>query len=538
MKKIFKITLFCSILIIAKVNAQSPTFKWWFNTHDASFGQTAAADIDHDGKLELVFGCYRNDSSIYALNAENGSLLWKFNTSPPGYEGCNDVAPVIFDIDDDDSLEVILPSSCNPVTYCFNGKTGAIKWQTPTYGSDSPPSIADIDNDGKPEILHGEFGGYVICINAENGTVAWKIPVDTSNIYTRINTAPTIVDLDNNGQLDFVVANWKGDSNKVYAYRGDNHSLLWTHPLNDWVYHGTAVADLDHDGKPELVIGDYSGKLFALNGEDGSEAWTYTYAPDYYIGAPVSIADLDGDLSCEVVFSSWFKIIALRNNGSMYWNYSIPDYGSAFRGVVLSDIDNDNKPDVIFGTSEGLVIALKGTTGDTLWTKNLSTHYNKIFEIDNAPIIADFDSDNKLDLFIVGGHAEYPNFQNDYGRGYALSIGPGKGPDWLMFQHDIQRRSSLCSNFTIAIKENNETEKAINVFPNPSNSLLTIKFINPENKNHTLFIYNALGQLIQKFDNISSSEITLEKNNLQAGLYFFHLQNKNTIAGQGKFEIK
>ncbi len=534
----FVLGFFWLFFLSSFVAGQTPHLKWWFNTYDASFGQTAAGDIDHDGKLELVFGCYRNDSCVYALNAEDGTLLWKYNTHPAGYEGCNDVAPIIFDVDGDDSLEVVVPSSCNPVTYCFNGRTGAVKWQTPTYGSDSPPTIADIDNDGKPEILHGEFGGYVICLNGEDGSVAWKIPVDVSTTSTRINTAPTLVDLDNNGQLDFVVASWKGEPNRVFAYRGDNQSLLWTYPLNDWVYHGTAVADLDNDGKPELVIGDYSGKLYVLNGENGSLAWTHTFSAGFYIGAPASIADLDGDGSCEVVISSWYKILALRSDSTEFWNYSIPGYGQSFRGVVLSDVDNDNLPDVIFGTDNGLVIALKGTTGDTLWTMNLEAHYNQPFDIDHAPIIADFDNDDTLDLFIVGGHAEYPDFQNDYGRAYALSIGNGKGPDWLMFQRDCFRQSSLCtdtSNMGVSVPV---MDHSVTVFPNPAAGSIAIRFPTREMKTQSLVIMNALGQFVLEFDNLRSNEVIIERGKLKNGLYHFALKDDNGTIGGGTFIIE
>lgn len=90
---------------------------------DSSFGQSAAGDIDNDGKLEVVFGCYRNDSSVYALNAEDGTLLWRQNTRNPFGGGCNDVAIALYDIDGDDSLEVIVPSSCNANTFCFRGKS-------------------------------------------------------------------------------------------------------------------------------------------------------------------------------------------------------------------------------------------------------------------------------------------------------------------------------------------------------------------------------------------------------------------------------
>ncbi len=531
----YLIILASSLLFTSRAEAQTPTIKWFYDVNDASFGQSAAADIDHDNKLELVFGCYRNDSCVYALNAEDGSLLWKYNTHPAGYEGCNDVAPIIYDVDADDSLEVVVPSSCNGVTFCFNGRSGAVKWQTDTYGSDSPPTIADIDNDGKPEILHGEFGGYVICINAENGSVKWNIPVDVSTTSTRINTAPTIVDLDGDGNLDFVVASWKGDTNKVFAFRGYDHALLWTHAVRDWVYHGTAVADLDHDNKPELVIGDYSGKLFVLNGENGSLAWSYTSPDGYYIGDPASIGDLDGDGSCEVVFSSWYRMIALRSDSTLFWEYDIPNYPSAFRGAALADVDNDSKPDVIFGTSDGMVIALKGTTGDTLWTVNLAAHYGNVFDIDHAPIIADFDNDGLLDLFLVGGHGEYPAFENDYGRGYALSIGAGAGPDWLMFQRDIRRQSSLCEFATGIPEQTSEDEKGIIVYPNPAGNSMSIILENPSAESHTVSIYTATGQTILKTQTSIGSQITVETSVLPSGLYFFTVQNHDGIIGKGKF---
>jgi hypothetical protein len=28
-----------------------------------------------------------------------------------------------------------------------------------------------------------------------------------------------------------------------------------------------------------------------------------------------------------------------------------------------------------------------------------------------------------------------------------ITAGIGKGPDWLMFQHDVRRQSSLCEGF-------------------------------------------------------------------------------------------
>src|SRR3982751_4618959 len=91
--------------------AQTPMVKWSYPLHDVSFGQSAAADLDGDGKAEIVFSCYWNDSNVYVLNGQTGALKWKSNLG-----GCNDAGPLICDVDGDGKPEVIVSSSCKPVT--------------------------------------------------------------------------------------------------------------------------------------------------------------------------------------------------------------------------------------------------------------------------------------------------------------------------------------------------------------------------------------------------------------------------------------
>jgi len=514
---LFVICLFFTM----SLNAQLPQIKWWYDTHDSSFGQSAAADIDNDGKFEIVFGCYRNDSCVYALNAENGTLLWKYNTHPAGAEGCNDVAPIIYDVDDDDTLEVIVPSSCNAKTFCFKGLDGSVKWQTPTAGSDSPPTIADIDNDGKPEILHGGFDGKVICINAENGSIAWQQTVYQNSW---VQTAPTVLDVDGNGQLDFVVATWAfgTDTSKVYAFRGDNHSLIWSKPMADVMYHGTAVADFDKDNKPELVIGTYDGKLYMLNAEDGSEVWNFQ--ANYYIGAPAVIADLNNNGICEIIYCDAWGVGALTALGSPLWYYTIPGYGTAFRGVAVSCINEDNIPDVAFGTSKGQVIVLNGNNGTEIWNLDLAAHYGDTLEFDHAPLIADFDNNDTLDIFIVGGFTEYPNFSANYGRAYMISAGIGNGPDWLMFQHDVRRQSSLCEFIPSAIPDAKITHQNLTIYPNPAKDKF---YFNTDNKIEMIKIFNALGKLVISEHHYSNEGIDVQ--NLDKGLYFVQIYFNNIL---------
>jgi hypothetical protein len=78
----------------------------------------------------------------------------------------------------------------------------------------------------------------------------------------------------------------------------------------------------------------------------------------------------------------------------------------------------------------------------------------------------------------------------------------------------------------------------LKVFPNPSNNMTTIQFSNPENKNHTLIIYNAKGQVVHKIEAIRNMTVEIENNDLESGMYFFQLQNNDGIAGQGTFIIE
>ena len=98
--------------------------------------------------------------------------------------------------------------------------------------------------------------------------------------------------------------------------------------------------------------------------------------------------------------------------------------------------------------------------------------------------------------------------------------------------------ADMIIDFPTAVIENSKQKDEIKVFSNPSVKSTIIQFSNPENEKHTLTIYNTKGQIVQKIENITGTEVKVENRNRDNGLYFFQLQNKRGIAGQGKFIVE
>jgi outer membrane protein assembly factor BamB len=425
---------FLPVILIPPVaigEAAYPQILWWRDLQAPSFGSAAVGDIDRDGKPEVVFGTYFNDESIYALNAEDGSILWRYDTG-----GCNDASPAIADVDLDGQLEVIAPASSPCKVYCFVGATGLVGWVTSTYPNsiDSPPAVADVvpGDQGRPEVIFGTFYGNVYALNGEDGTRAWLRNLGT-NSY--IQSEPNILDVDRDSDLDVVVAQWEGDY-RIYALRGDDGSIIgFSRRPNDSMYHGGSFADIDEDGRPEFVIGSYDQRVYALN-DNGRPLWAYNAGA--YVGAPTSVADLNGDGHLEIVYAAGNRIGVLNRLGSRLWSYSLSYLSSIFRGAAIADIDGTQGLDVVFGASDGVLRVLRGSDGQVVWAADLEAHYGRTFEMDHAPVIADFDGDGKLDVFVVGGFGTSSQPSQNHGRAYCLKGGEGAGPGWPMFRHDLR----------------------------------------------------------------------------------------------------
>ena len=143
---------------------------------------------------------------------------------------------------------------------------------------------------------------------------------------------------------------------------------------------------------------------------------------------------------------------------------------------------------------------------------------SSIFEVDNAPIIADFDGDGILDLFIIAGKGRSDvTSPTDYGYAFCLSWGVGHGPAWTMFRHDQQRTGCLCDTSGLPIPlsvDYPQNNISFSVMPNPSAGEFNISFTLPQPELITVSLTDISGKEVRS---AITNQYKEGMNNIQIG---------------------
>ena len=251
--------------------------------------------------------------------------------------------------------------------------TPTLEWHwTPPAGDAFPnsqnvmmtPAVIDLDGDGVPEVVFGSTastgGGYVEVgqLRAIRGTDGFAFFTVSDPAYL-INTVSSIAvgDIDGDGRPEIIACDSFGS--RLIAFEHDG-SFKWRSPALEAIYWGApAIADLDHDGIPEIIIGRQ-----VLN-SNGTLRWTGTGGRGSVYGPLSLVADVDLDGSPEIVAGNTIY----RADGTIYkQNTSLPDGFNA-----VGNFDSDPFPEIVL-VSGGRIWLLKhdltvkwGPVDDSRW---------------------------------------------------------------------------------------------------------------------------------------------------------------------------
>jgi len=162
-----------------------------------SGGTVAAADINNDGVKEIFFPM---GNELSAHDGKTGSLLWKYSVTQSSAYLQIHSAPAIADLDNNGTFEIVF-GCCNHYVYCLNATDGSLIWQYQTgHMVDSSPAIADTNNDGILDIVIGSLDTYLYLLSGDDGSLIYKYR--TNNAVRN----PVIADIDFDGKLEIVFA--------------------------------------------------------------------------------------------------------------------------------------------------------------------------------------------------------------------------------------------------------------------------------------------------------------------------------------------
>jgi len=126
------------------------------------------------------------------------------------------------------------------------------------------------------------------------------------------------------------------------------------------------------------------------------------------------------------------------------------------------------------------------------------------------------------------------NFKDDLNTDTVVVDRPGFDPQGYYYLDDV---SVIDCDLLNGITDNVKN-KLINVYPNPTSDYATLEFTNKINFNYTYTLYDIFGRIIQQLTNIKSDKIRIGGNNLDNGIYFYHLCEDGVIITTDKLIIE
>jgi hypothetical protein len=237
----------------------------------------------------------------------------------------------LFDMDGDGRQEILLASS-NSI-YVYSG-TGALLFQRSGMGG-SDLCVGQMDGDPSLEIATTD--GHVLDYDTNTIQCTW-----TTGFGFRIEA----VDFDGDGMDELVFADpW----NFVWAFDVDTCLPKWS--INNFNTGAMRIADADHDGTPELIIGDAQwGKVHAVDLATQATKWSINN-PEHGT-TDVWVDDVDGDGQVEVLWGAGATstgpdrlYVGSAFTQSIEWQNIQLD--GPWVGPVMGDVDGDGLNDLV-----------------------------------------------------------------------------------------------------------------------------------------------------------------------------------------------
>lgn len=327
--------------------------------------------IDEDDNADVVVNAFGSTGYIVAINGADGTEEWSYRGS------CTTCGVIIADIDNDGKPDVVgYNSSGKPIALDGDGN---LKWtasRSPSSTSYPLVTTADLDEDGVPEVIADD-----LVLDGPSGSVLFSLNASVSNPY-RI---AAVADVDNDGDQEIFMTGT--------AYDSDG-SVLWTTGEVGTYGFWPVIVNADSDNDAEI---GFVGKNWTLWEPDGTKIFSKNYGATSQPGPPCA-GDFDGDGITEVAWPAYQTLVMYELDGTAVWSVPINDT-SGLAGCSGFDVNNDGALEVLFADQDSFNI-LDGATGATNY-RNGDHASGTVFEY---PSVADMDADGHAEIVLASNY--------------------------------------------------------------------------------------------------------------------------------------
>lgn len=300
-------------------------------------------------------------------------------------------------------------------------------------------AIADIDGDGKMDLIitnGGDGRNVSVLQNTTTGNaitfgneilVGSPAGVETNDV--------TCADLDMDGKPDIITSGAYGPGIGIYRNTTGNGNISFSPMLLNIgsIPSGVFAADVDMDGKPELIVRK-DGQILILRNTSSPGNISFSSPLTYPVlsNPGIAIGDIDGDEKNDILVCG--STFSLFKNSSSSGNILLDNRKDIFispnpYSIEFGDINGDGKPDVAMVISDSSKMSIWPNTssagsisfGERI---DLATGHNPA-----SVSIADIDLDQRPDLIVTNYGSGTVSFLRNRMRGYFLnSFSPSHGP--------------------------------------------------------------------------------------------------------------
>jgi outer membrane protein assembly factor BamB len=318
------------------------------------------------------------------------------------------------------------------------------------------PLSADLDNDGKKEILCATVKGDIFVFNEELD-LKWKFKAasdinEVDKLFLDVETSdgimstPKIFDINGDGKKEIIFGTEQG-----YIFALDcKGNLIWNFKAGDAIRGGINIFYIGKDKEVRIIFGSLDKNIYLLDakgkqeriisvgigiestpvifddsiivGLNNGEIRAYNvlgklvwdYKTNSKITSEAVPLKLHGAEECFVIGSTNNSIYCFNGKGKLMWNFETT--GSIYSKAVVCDVNDDGIDEILFGSADNKIHVLS-PEGTEMW------NFETGFWIIGPPVALDIDKDGSTEV-IVGSYDNNVYFLTPDGS-YVMEYVPG-----------------------------------------------------------------------------------------------------------------